>query len=200
MMGSARTGILVLMLLMTACARPPERAPQPATPPATGAAPAPGTTPSPTPAAQRCSVPEPAPRAGTTHLTIYLSCEEALRPVVRQVPETNEPLKGALLELLKGPTEAERQAGLTSFFSSQTAGMLNSVALNPGGKAVVNFRDFSRVIPNASSSAGSAQLLGQLQSTIFAVPGVKEAEFLFDGKCEPFWNWLQMGCQTVRPK
>jgi hypothetical protein len=75
--------------------------------------------------------------------------------------------------------------------------MLRSISVRDGLARIV-FADFSSRIPNASSSAGSTDLLAQLRATIFQYPTVREAEITFNGSCEAFWNWLQRGCEVMR--
>jgi hypothetical protein len=55
---------------------------------------------------------------------------------------TDEGVLGSALEqLLAGPNESERTAGLDSWFSTKTAGMLNSVVVEDG-VARIDFDDF----------------------------------------------------------
>ncbi|MFS8637558.1 MAG: hypothetical protein FWJ74_05690, partial [Gemmatimonadota bacterium] len=76
--------------------------------------------------------------------------------------------------------------------------MLNDATVDERGHAVVDFKDLRPVIPNASTSAGSTILLGELNSTVFAIPTVESVEYRIDGRCDVFWEWLQYGgCQPV---
>jgi len=100
-------------------------------------------------------------------------------------------LAGAMRALLAGPTAAEKTAGYRSWFSAKTKGMLRSVRI-AGGIAYIDFQDFSRVIPNASTSCGSGLLLAQLNRTARQFPTVKQAIFSFSGSRDAFYNWLQM--------
>lgn len=117
---------------------------------------------------------------------------EELAAVERMVP-AGQPLGGALDALLAGPTAAERAAGIESWFSAATRGMLRSVAVQ-GGVAVVDFVDYSRVIPNASSSFGSTMLLAELNATVFGNTDATAVEYRFDGSCDAFGEWIQRGC------
>lgn len=99
-------------------------------------------------------------------------------------------LRGALEELLRGPTDAEHAEGDRSWFSTDTAGMLRSVRIEDG-TAFVDFEDFSRVVPGASSSAGSATLLAELEATTTQFPSVERARFAFEGDERAFSEWLQ---------
>jgi hypothetical protein len=97
----------------------------------------------------------------------------------------------ALTQLLAGPTSAERDAGYWSVFSDKTAGMLSSVRIG-NGVGHADFRDFSKVIPNASSSTGSAVLLSELDATLKQFGTVTTTVYSFSGKVAPFYEWLQM--------
>jgi spore germination protein GerM len=100
-------------------------------------------------------------------------------------------LKGAVETLLKGPTAAERRRGYGGWFSARTAHMLRGVRLAQG-VAYIDFRDFRRVIPNASSSCGSALLLAQLTTTVTQFPTVRRAIYSFNGSRSTFYEWLQL--------
>ncbi len=141
----------------------------------------------------------PAQRAETPtdEILVFFTSEERPRAVTREVPHGDDLLRAALLELLEGPTRGEQAEGLDSFFSPSTAGMLSDVTLDDTGHAVVDFEDFSRIIPNASTSAGSFIVLGELNATVFQFPEVRSVQYRFRGDCDAFWNWLQRGCQTV---
>jgi hypothetical protein len=110
---------------------------------------------------------------------------------VRRTAAPPAVLRGAMSELLKGPTAAERRRGLGGWFTARTAGMLRSVSLR-GGTAFVDFRDLRRVIPNASSSCGSALLLAQLDRTARQFPTVRNAVYSLNGSRRAFYEWLQL--------
>ena len=112
-----------------------------------------------------------------------------VRAVPRRVPAPAV-LTGALRTLLRGPTAAERRRGYGGWFSARTAGALRSVRIR-GGVAYVDLRDLSRVIPNASSSCGSALLLAQLDRTATQFPSVRRAVYSFGGSTRAFYEWLQ---------
>jgi hypothetical protein len=142
-----------------------------------------------------CDVAAPPPDAATVQ--VVFSCGEEPFGTWRVVPAAaSDTLALALRELLQGPTAEERAAGLNSFFSSATSGMLLNARI-ADGVAYVDFADFSQVVPNASTSAGSAQLMDQLAGTIFQFDGLREAEITFHGDCAAFWNWLQRDCQRL---
>jgi hypothetical protein len=93
--------------------------------------------------------------------------------------------------LLRGPTAAERRKGYGGWFSSRTAGMLRGVNL-VHGVAYIDFKDFKRIIPGASSSCGSALLLAQLDRTATQFPTVDRAVYSFNGSRSAFYEWLQL--------
>lgn len=198
---------LLLAALAAGCAgrRAPGAPVAPAPPaPAAPAVPAPAAPAAPAPAAParaalpRCVAPPTALRPGQVEVQVFFWCDGRLRQVYRQVPAGADLLAAALAEHMKGPTARERALGFGSWFSGETAGMLHSATVTGGGRAVADFADLRTVIPNASTSAGSAELLGELGKTVFQFPQVLEAEYRLDGKCETFWDWLQVGgCPAV---
>lgn len=100
-------------------------------------------------------------------------------------------LRGALTQLLAGPTEEEKAQGYGGLFSSATEGYLRDVRLDPDGVAYVDFRDLSQVIPNASSSCASSVLLGQLDATVTQFRTVKAVRYSINSDEAAFYEWLQ---------
>jgi len=192
---------LTAVLLLTGCAgRPPQASPPVPPTPAAAPQPEPVRMPSDPPytgVSGPCRPSAPAAKAGTTQLSVYFTCNGVPYAVPRQVTATQQVLRTALEELLKGPSSDERTLGFHSFFSPATASMLRSVTLTAAGRAVVDFADLSRVIPNASTSHGSQEFTAELNRTLFQFPSVKEAEYRFNGSCPAFWEWLQFGCHVV---
>ena len=109
---------------------------------------------------------------------------------LRRAVATPAVLAGAMRALLAGPTVHERRAGYGGWFSAKTAGALLSVTIRHR-VAYVDFADFSRLIPNASSSCGSALLLAQLGRTATQFPTVERAVYSFNGSRRAFYEWLQ---------
>lgn len=144
------------------------------------------------------AAPSVAPDTGSSvALTIYFTRDEVVVPVERQVPADSVSLAAALRHLLAGPRPDERAAGLQSWFSDATAGALRSVTLDSGGRAVIDFADLRPIIPNASSSAGSAMLLAELNATVFEHSAIQSVEYRIDGSCAAFGDWLQRGCLVI---
>jgi hypothetical protein len=141
--------------------------------------------------------PRPQPRSDEMEVKVYFNCDAAdgdvaPRPVYRVVPKASGVLEASLRALVRGPDGAERAASFSSWFSDATAGLLRSVVVRDG-HAVVDFGDLDKAIPNASTSAGSALLLSQLDATVFQFPTVESAEYRLNGSCERFDEWLQFG-------
>lgn len=147
-------------------------------------------------AAAGCAEPPPLPDRAA--VLVHFSLEERPIPVSRVIPDSASELEAALRELVKGPTPVERRRGLASFFSPETADALRSVEVDSSGHVVVDFRDLRPVIPGASSSAGSADLLEQLNRTVFQFAEIHSVEYRMEGSCDRFWEWLQRSCRTVR--
>jgi hypothetical protein len=136
------------------------------------------------------------PSGETTNFVVYFhrgAPDDPSRVVAvpRSVPKTAAVATAALNQLLAGPTDAEKQSGHWSMFGPGTAKMLKSVRID-NGTALVDFFDFRQVIPNASSSFGSAALLAELDTTLRQFPTVKLTLYSFDGDLTAFYDWLQM--------
>jgi len=128
---------------------------------------------------------------------VYFTRAGRQEAVHRTIEPTNAPLEPAIRALLAGPTSAERQAGFTSHFSDITAAAYGAVDVRSDGLAVVDLFDFSQVAPSGSSGGG-AQLLAELNLTIFQFEHVRSVIYRFNGSCTRFWNWLGRTCETVR--
>ncbi len=127
----------------------------------------------------------------------YFTAQGETRVAVsRAVPDTTDALRAAFDALLRGPRDSERNQGVQSWFSHQTAGMVNDVSV-VDGFAVVDLADLRPVIPNAVGSAGALMLLGELSATAFQFPGIRRVEFRINGDCEALMSWLQFGCYPI---
>lgn len=138
------------------------------------------------------SVANAASAADTADVQVFFTvpdgdCDE-VAPFDRAV-RTPAVLTRALRRLLAGPTAAEASETAT-LFSNATRGMLESVNLRDG-VAHVDFADLRSVIPNASTSCGSAGLLAQLDATVFQFPAVIQVRYSIEGSEEAFYHWLQ---------
>jgi hypothetical protein len=135
------------------------------------------------------------PRSGWTGSSVPLAVPSDQTPALESALSAE--LRAALAQLLRGPSAPAQSADTLSWFSAETAGALRSATVDSIGHATVDFRDLQSLIPNASSSAGSALLLDELNSTVFEIEGIRSVEYRIDGSCDRFWEWLQYGCHTV---
>lgn len=143
---------------------------------------------------------EPELGPGDQIVQVYLLCDrpgddKAVQAVPRVVPAEREPLEAALAELFNGPTVTESRAGFGSWFWYRTAPLLNSVELSPDGVAVVDMGNIFAYMNGASTSAGGAALVAQLNHTVFQFPDVTAVEYRIDGSCDAFFYQLQSSCQ-----
>lgn len=106
-------------------------------------------------------------------------------------------LRAALQRLVRGPETPPSAEDEHSWFSAATAGVLDSVAVDASGHATVDFHDLRPLIGNASTSAGSALLMKDLNGAVFSVDGIESVEYRMEGSCGLFWEWLQYECQLV---
>ncbi len=111
----------------------------------------------------------------------------------RIIPKTVEVAKAALKELFKGPTEEEKSQGYTSWFSKETQDILESVKVK-NGTAYVDLKDLRQMIPNASTSCGSAEFFAEVETTLQQFPTIAKVIFAIDGKPATFYEWMQIGC------
>jgi hypothetical protein len=137
----------------------------------------------------------PAPEPDTVEVAIHLTnetlgdpCTEVF-PVLRRV-DAEDPVRATVEVLLEGPTEAEARQGYGGWFSTDTAGMVLDVEV-VDGTAHVTFADLRPVIPNASTSCGSAALLAQLDTTLLALDGIDDTRYALADRAA-FYGWLQL--------
>ena len=159
-----------------------------------------GCSPTPTPTETTASPTAPA----TMLVTLYFgntvlnpgptSCGKVYA-VHRSVPASTDVPRATLQALLAGPTQAEAAQGYYWWFSAATAQTLISARVI-GETTYVNLTDLRPIIPNASSSCGSAALLSQLETTAQQAGMTPRALFALNGEPRTFWEWLQMGCDA----
>lgn len=99
------------------------------------------------------------------------------------------PAVEAVAALLAGPTRDEQVQGYGDWFSAETEGLLRSVGV-ADGVARLDLADLRPVIPNASTSCGSATLLAQLDRTLLQFPDIDATIYSIDGSPDVFYEWL----------
>lgn len=169
-----RAGLLVFLLILTAVACGPAEEPGPSP-----------SSPGPTPS-------EPSPQAETVKIFLAPAGSGDCAEVVEVEREVGgrPTLRTGMEQLLAGPTDEERARGLGGWFSEATRDLLIS-AEREGDVARVDFKDLRDVIPNASSSCGSAGLLAQLDSTAKQF-GASRTLYSINGDLDTFYSWLQL--------
>lgn len=191
--GVAIIVIGILFLVNGDRSQPPGATPtMSATPPTTVTSPTTTSNPAPT-TPSTPSTTTPAAQVMTVKVYFNDTADDPTHVVAveRTVPRSPRVATAALTELLAGPVKAERDAGYFSWFSSATSGMLRSVHVR-NGVAYADFRDFSTIIPNASTSTGSAMLLAQLDTTLKQFPTITSTVYSFNGDVDEFYFWLQL--------
>lgn len=148
----------------------------------------------------------PTPTSGpqvTDETTVNVAWTRASGEVVtraRTVRRSTGVLRGALQQLLFGPSSVEREDGLSSALADGAAAVPFDVVITDG-RAVVDFgTELPRISPGTSSSEASGRFLRQLHATVFQFPTVTTAEYRVGGSCDAFWSWLQRPCTTVDKK
>ncbi len=130
---------------------------------------------------------------GNTKLNPNSQNCEKVYPVARKVPETVAVARAALNELFKGPSAAEKNQGYTSFFSDKTKNILLEVKIE-NKTAYVNLRDIRNIIPNASSSCGSSQLMAEIENTLKQFSTIDKVIIAINGSTKTFYEWIGIGC------
>ncbi|MFO8035606.1 MAG: GerMN domain-containing protein [Anaerolineales bacterium] len=129
-----------------------------------------------------------------TELNPDAECDQVF-PVEREISSEKDPLRAALEELFQGPSPAEAEEGYTSFFSEETEDILIDVKVE-GNTAYLNLQDIRGLIPGVSSSCGSQEFFAEVEQTIKAQkPSVEKVLYAIEGDPEPFYEWVQLGCQ-----
>jgi len=125
--------------------------------------------------------------SGTALVQVFFSDRLADRsdctpvaPVPRRVPAPAV-LRGALVELLEGPTAAEEQVLGPGVLGPETAGLLRAVRLE-GGVATVDFSARMLEMGALGTACGSAALVAQLEATTRQFPTVDRAVFSIGGQ------------------
>ena len=133
--------------------------------------------------------------AGTAKVKIFMAHGKSTSNCARvssakRTVKTPGVLAGAMRALLAGQTSAEKKNGYHGWFTRKTTGYLRKAHIAKK-IAYIDFRNFSKIIPNASTSCGSALLLAQLNRTATQFAGVNRAIYSFNGSSKAFYAWLQ---------
>ena len=141
---------------------------------------------------------EPAGTAETMEVKVYFSegdgtdCR-AVREVTRVIPRTQGVARATLQELFKGPTEAEKKSGFSSFFSDQTTDILDGVNVKDGAAYVDLDSSVMQTLSNATTSCGSQAFTASVEETLTQFPTIKKVFFAIEGSPKDFYDWIQVG-------
>ncbi len=112
----------------------------------------------------------------------------------RTIEDTSQIYRTKLNELFRGPTEEEKATGFSSFFSQETAEILQEVIVE-GDTAYVNLTDIRDTIPSVSSSCGYQQFNASVSETLkHNNRNIENVIFAINGDPEIFYEWVQIGC------
>lgn len=136
----------------------------------------------PTPATAEVQVYFPRPELDDNCETVWAFPREVAPPAVA---------RGALEELLAGPTAEEKARGAESVFGPETAGLLNDLRLDDDGTISVDFADFRDLLPEVTSSCGSSAFLSSLDNTLMQFVNVQQTRYSIDGDEAAFYEFLQ---------
>lgn len=117
-----------------------------------------------------------APSQATQTAVAYLLRAEKIAPVTREVEATTGVAAAALRALLEGPTDAEREAGLTTAVPEGTT--LNAISID-GAVATV---DLSSEFASGGGSASMSARVAQVVATLTRFPSVQRVAFRLDGE------------------
>jgi hypothetical protein len=153
-----------------------------------------------------CKPPAPPPDAGSAvrQVFVYFHCnvpEEApsrtVVPVPRLVKDSPAVLRASLTELVRGPTEAERNVGIFSAFSPGTSGLLRGVTIQDG-VAKIDFSDDVSRIDNLGTTNVSGQVYRELNATVFQYDTIDGVVYSLNGSPEAWCEVLVSQCGVIR--
>lgn len=115
--------------------------------------------------------------------------------VERRIPKTLAVARASLTQLFSGPTVDEKSQGYYSWFSNNTKDILKNIKIE-NSTAYVNLNDIRQIIPNASSSCGSAELLAEINNTLKQFSTINKVIIAIDQNPSDFYEWIQVGCSS----
>ncbi|WP_316572410.1 GerMN domain-containing protein [Neobacillus sp. YIM B06451] len=138
-------------------------------------------------------------------ILVYFECDgfkeqqPPSKAVLREVnseEKVESRIEYAVKQLIRGPSKEEIAEGFISIFNEETADLLHSIELQDSGHLIVDFVDFSKIIPNGNASAASFGMMETLNKTVSQFAEVETIEYRFDGSCAEFFGWIQQSCTT----
>ncbi|HBB03143.1 MAG: Spore germination protein-like protein Gmad2 [Candidatus Peregrinibacteria bacterium GW2011_GWF2_38_29] len=111
----------------------------------------------------------------------------------RNMPKNKNLTEIALKELFKGPLTGEKSLGYSSPFSSETSNILQGIKIE-NKTAYINLIDIRKLMPNVTTSCGSAQFMSEIEKTVKYNTGVENIVIAIDKNPKTFYEWMQIGC------
>lgn len=149
-----------------------------------------------------CRQTQPRTTEAVTLLRIYYNCGNIIDPsgdtfVYRTVPRTAQRLGATMSELVKGPSDAEKELGFGSFFSAATADAFRGVTISDG-RAFVDFNRFE--VPEAvtATDQGRQFFVINIAANALQYDSVTSVEIRLEGSCEAFSQLIgASGCTVI---
>jgi len=139
-------------------------------------------------------------QADLTMITLYFTQKARMSSdtdelvATERIVEPDDVTPSVALELLfRGPTESEREKGISSCFSGQTQGLYRGVRIQ-NGTAYVDLKDPRQLLSELTSKEGLAQFDAQVLRTLQNMADVERVIYAIEGDPVPFYQWLGMGC------
>lgn len=99
--------------------------------------------------------------------------------------------KETLKQLFAGPREEEKNEGLRPhWITGDSSSNLKSITVE-GKTAYVDWKDIRTVVPNASTSCGSASFLAPIDRTLEQFPQITTVMHQIEGNEVTFYEWMQ---------
>jgi hypothetical protein len=137
----------------------------------------------------------PAIAPATVGIDVYLlnetlgpPCTEVF-PVPREA-DADDPVTGALLALLAGPTDAEAAEAYGSWFPTDATDLLLEVEV-ADHTVHVTFARLPELAPDVPPSCRATGLLAQLDTTLLALDGIDATRYALADQAA-FYGWLQL--------
>jgi len=149
-----------------------------------------------------CRQTQPRTTEAVTLLRIHYNCGNIIEPsgatfIYRTVPRTAQRLGATMTELVKGPTDAERELGFGSFFSADTANAFRGVTISDG-RAFIDFNAFE--VPEAvtATDQGRQFFVINIAANALQYDSVTSVEIRLGGSCQAFSELIgASGCTVV---
>jgi len=112
-------------------------------------------------------------------IKVYFIKGEKPIAIVRDLPKEEDPLQIAALELMRGPTDIEKQSGIFT----EIPGKARIIkAEREGGTAVITFNE--EIENYGGGSARVNGLVAQIVYTFTEIPGIKSVKIVVGNKAE----------------